>query len=63
MKFNITHNMQVSRPHKWSGDYIRRYGSHNQGFNIEADSIDHAETLLRTVHNINPFYTVIKPAN
>lgn len=59
-KYLIKHNCTVYRPMHWSGDYIRRYGENNNGFIVQADSIDHAKHILKNDHNINPFYVTIE---
>ena len=61
MRFLVKHNFTAYRPHKWAGDYVRRFGDRNQGFYIQAKSPKDAESLLKTEYNLNPFYLTIIP--
>ena len=57
--FRVKHNFAVSQP-AWRGDYVRRFGEHNEGFSISAETLHDAKRILREQHNLNPFYLTIK---
>ena len=59
MKYNVKHNHSAYRPHSWSGNYVRTFGKRNEGFTVNAESIEHAKQVCRNTHNLNPFYLTI----
>lgn len=68
--FRVQHDFSKYQP-KWTGDWVRLYGERNEGFTMEADSIDDAKRILkeqgpphgpqREGDRLNPFYLKITP--
>ncbi len=56
--YRVQHDFTKSQP-QWMGDYVRQFGERNEGFLIEAESTDQVRHLLKTEHNLNPFYLTI----
>jgi hypothetical protein len=52
--------MASFRPITWSGNYVRTFGAKNEGFTIEADSVESAKGILIDKYNLNPFYLTIE---
>jgi len=61
-KFRIKHDFKKHQP-KWAGDYVRTFGKNNEGFVITAKSEEDAKEILKTKHNLNPYYITIVKEN
>ena len=56
LKFKVQHDFTKSQP-VWRGDYVRRYGESNEGFEVEAEDEDALWERLKSLEfNLNPFY-------
>lgn len=60
--FRVKHDFTKSQPAvDWANsDYGRRYGPDNEGFVIDADSVEDAMAKLKSEFNLNPFYVSIE---
>lgn len=60
--FRVKHDFTKSQPAvDWANsDYGRQYGPNNEGFVLEADSVDDAKAKLKSEFNLNPFYVTIE---
>lgn len=59
MVYLVKHNFAVYQP-AWRGDYVRRFGPNNEGFEVQAESMEQAKEKLEKEHNLNPFYLSIR---
>lgn len=56
--YRIRHDFNKFRP-AWTAEMKRVFGERNEGFTIQAASLDEAKNKCRNDYNLNPFYLTI----
>ncbi len=63
--YRVRQDLDAYRPARWEGtDYERRFGPHNEGFTLDAPSLDDARSMLRSGEagqRLNPGLLTIEP--
>ncbi len=59
MKWLVKYNFTVYQPVAWAGSLPRLFGANNDGFIVEAPTIQDVKYKLRSENIINPFYVTI----
>ena len=61
MKYLVKHNFNVYTPTHWvHTNFELKFGTNNEGFTVEAVDQYEARSILKKVHNLNPFYLTIE---
>ncbi len=60
MRYRVRWDFRKAQP-SWDRHKARRFGEQNEGFMIEAESLDAARAALQEPpHRLNPFYLTIE---